>query len=292
MNAVERLLGQGEQVLSLFDDMFIDRLGSGRPVELPDVPPGLIYAVGGRVIDAMPTGQYWASVHWLQAAAEAAWLELKKPKKPPDGQQLVVRTGELFEDYLDKREEMLSSATWRRLMADVVFESPEWGPLAEKVVSLAERVAAAVQQVGQVPGDIEPLDWERRKRTKLRKALDLLHPYSQPPKPATPDSEQKPVGTNPKKRRDRKGVGGRKKKYPMQFVRDVLTARSREEKAFRKSKERLPPKVEWLRIYCRNRGIDTTTMFPSENEVSPEPWDVRANRFWKAAAAQVKRAGN
>lgn len=200
MNAVERLLGQGEQVLSLFDDMFIDRLGSGRPVELPDVPPGLIYAVGGRVIDAMPTGQYWASVHWLQAAAEAAWLELKKPKKPPDGQQLVVRTGELFEDYLDKREEMLSSATWRRLMADVVFESPEWGPLAEKVVSLAERVAAAVQQVGQVPGDIEPLDWERRKRTKLRKALDLLHPYSQPPKPATPGSEKrtgsssKPVG--------------------------------------------------------------------------------------------------
>jgi hypothetical protein len=292
MNAVERLLGQGEQVLSLFDELFIDRLGSGRPVELPDVPPGLTYAVGHMVIDAMPTGQYWASGHWLQAAAEAAWLELKQQKKPPSREQLASRTAELFRDYLAKREQMLSRDTWRRLLADVVFESRAWEPLSANVVRLCEQVAREVRGVEGVPGDIEPLDWERRKRAKLRKALDLLHPYAQPPKPATPGSEQKPVGTKQKKQRDRKGVGGRKKKYPVQFVRDVQAARSREEKACRRAKERLPSKVEWLRLYCRNRGIDTTTMFPSENEASPEPWDVRAKRFWKAAAARVKRAGN
>ncbi|MFM8985058.1 MAG: hypothetical protein ACKONH_03215, partial [Planctomycetia bacterium] len=105
------------------------------------------------------------------------------------------------------------------------------------------------------------------------------------PRPAKADGKQK-------KRRDRKGIGGRKKKYSEQFVREVLAARRREERACRKSKDRLPPKNEWLRLYCRNRDIDTTTKFPSESEATPEPWDVRANRFWKAAAAQVKRAGN
>lgn len=204
MNAVERLLGQGEQVLSLFDEMFIDRLGPGRPVELPDVPPGLIYAVGHMLIDAMPTGRYWVSYHWLQAAAEAAWLELKTPKKNPSKQQLATRTAELFREYLARRERMLAPATWRRLLADVVFESREWSPLAEKVVSLAEQVALAVQQVEKVPGDIEPLEWQRERvdlqtgsilpasRGNLRNALDLLHPYAQPPKPATPGSEKQP----------------------------------------------------------------------------------------------------
>jgi hypothetical protein len=182
MNAVERLLGQGEQVLSLFDEMFIDRIGSGRPVELPDVPPGLIYTVGHMVIDAMPTEQYWSSADWLQAAAEAAWLELKQQKKPASREQLASRTAELFRDYLAKREQILSRDTWRRLLADVVFESRAWEPLSANVVSLCEQVAREVRRVEGVAGDIEPLDWERRKRAKLRKALDLLHPYSQPPK--------------------------------------------------------------------------------------------------------------
>jgi hypothetical protein len=105
------------------------------------------------------------------------------------------------------------------------------------------------------------------------------------PRPAKPDGKQK-------KHRNRKGIGGRKKKYSEQFVRDVLAARRREEKACRKSKDRLPPKNEWLRLYCRNRGIDTATTFPSENEAAPEPWDERANRFWKAVAAREQRAGN
>lgn len=105
------------------------------------------------------------------------------------------------------------------------------------------------------------------------------------PRSAKADGKQK-------KRRDRKGIGGRKKKYPEQFVRGVLAARRREERACRKSKDRLPPKNEWLRLYCRNRDIDTAKMFPSEDEAAPEPWDERANRFWKAVAAREQRAGN
>lgn len=242
MNAVERLLGQGEQVLSLFDEMFIDRLGSGRPVELPEVPQGLIYAVGHMVIDAMPTGRYWSSGLWLQAAAEAAWVELKTPKKNPSKQQLAKRTAELFREYLAKREQMLAPATWRRLLADVVFESREWSPLAEKVVSLAEQVALAVQQVEKVPGDIEPLEWQRERvdlrtgsilpasRGNLRNALDLLHPYAQPPKPATPGSE-KQTGKS-------RGRGGRPPNDEA-LARDLLAGwKAFEPEDGRKTKER------------------------------------------------------
>ncbi len=111
--------------------------------------------------------------------------------------------------------------------------------------------------------------------------------------PPTPEAaERKPPGSGQKKRCHRKGIGGRKKKYSEQFVRDVLAARRREERACRKSKDRLPPKNEWLRLYCRNRDIDTAKMFPSEDEAAPEPWDERANRFWKAVAAREQRAGN
>jgi len=101
-----------------------------------------------------------------------------------------------------------------------------------------------------------------------------------------------PGRSKQQKRRDRKGIGGRKKKYPEQFVRDVLAARRREEKACRKSKDRLLPRNEWLSLYCRNRGIDTAATFPSNDEATPEPWDERANRFWRAVAAREQRAGN
>jgi hypothetical protein len=108
--------------------------------------------------------------------------------------------------------------------------------------------------------------------------------------PSRPD-EKKPAAKQAKKR-NRKGIGGVKRKYPDDFVRDVQAARKREEKACRKSKERLPSKVEWLRLYCRNRGIDTAKMFPSKDEAAPEPWDVRANRFWHAVTARESRDEN
>jgi hypothetical protein len=127
---------------------------------------------------------------------------------------------------------------------------------------------------------------------KFAKALDALAPFIEEPTAPTATSEKMSGGTKQKKHRDRRGVGGRKKKYPEQFVRDVLAARRREEKACRRSKERLAPKAEWLRIYCRNRGIDTAKMFPHKDEAAPEPWDIRANRFWSAVKGRVRRAGN
>ena len=211
MNAVERLLAQGEQLLSLYDEMYRERLGSGRDPALPDVPQGLIYAVGGTAIDAIPSGQYWASVDWLQAAAEAAWLQLKKLKTQPTREQLAARTVDLFREYLAQREQLLSDATWRRLLADVVFESRDWEPLSTKVVALAEQVCEAVKGVGLLDGEMEPHRWRHEevsvkfkplatttspaRRTALRQALDLLHPYAQPPKPAGSSLEKK-TGSN------------------------------------------------------------------------------------------------
>ena len=230
MNAVERLLGQGEEVLSLFDEMFIDRLGSGRPAELPDVPQGLIYAVGHMVIDAMPTGRYWSSGHWLQAAAEAAWVELKKPKKNPSREQLVARTADLFREYLTQREQLLSDATWRRLLADVVFESRGWEPHATRVMSLAENVAEEVRHIEHVSGDIEPLEWERQERTGLRKALDHLHPYAQPPKPTSSTLAKQTDGS--------RGRGGRTQNNEA-LARELLDAwRAYEPEDGRKTKAR------------------------------------------------------
>jgi len=288
VNAVERLLAHGEQVLSLFDEMFIDRMGSGRPADLPDVPPALLYAFGHMVIDTMPTGQYWISGHWLQAALEAAWLEMKKPRKPPSSQQLASRAADLFRGYLANREQILASATWRRLLADVVFESREWSPLAAKVVSLAEQVAAAVRQVEKVPGDIEPLDWERHKRAKLRQALDLLYPYAQPPRPATPGSEKQTSTAKQKKRRDRKGVGGRPERYSLKFIREVVNARERDRKHAAKGAGRLTPFPRWLSDYCTGKGIDIREKFPPKTP--GEVWSDTANRFWKAAKKRLREA--
>ena len=105
MNAVERLLAQGEQLLSLYDEMYRERLGSGRDPTLPDVPQGLMREVGGTATYAIPSGQYWVSGHWLQASAEAAWLELKELKKQPTREQLAARTADLFREYLAQREQ-------------------------------------------------------------------------------------------------------------------------------------------------------------------------------------------
>jgi hypothetical protein len=304
MNAVERLLGQGEQVLSLFDEMYRERIGASREESLPDVPVDLIYAVGHIVIDAMPPGRYWSSGFWLQAAAEAAWLEMKKPGKNPTKQQIASRTADLYRDYLAKREQILAPETWRRMLADVVFESREWSPLSEKVVSLAEQVAAAVQRVERLSCDIEPMEWSKERvdlrsgsflpahRADLRDALDLLHPYAQPPKPATLNSEKKTRGSRGRGGRNRKGIGGRPKVYPATLVRKVVAAREKYEKTQKRLKRRILPRSQWLFDYCGEEDIDTRSTFPSKDPKQPEAWDVRAERFWRAANKRLRESGN
>lgn len=196
-----------------------------------------------------------------------------------------------------------TDSEWKAGLRAAVREAVRWGSLFAVVEARITDLGAATEMLCQFAAadyycDPTPGEWnesDQRYATEYKKfaeAIDALAPFiEEPPAASAPISGQK-TGDKQKKRRDRKGIGGRKKKYPDQFVRDVLAARKREERACRKSKDRLQPKNEWLRLYCRNRDIDTATMFPSEDETAPEPWDERANRFWKAVAAREQRAGN
>jgi hypothetical protein len=207
MNAVERLLAHGEQLLAMYDEMYRERIGDTRDPTLPAVPQESIYEIGKAAISAVPRGSsYWASPHWLQAAAEAAWLEAKAANVEPSSKQVIARTTEIFLERLSQREQLLSDATWRQLLADVVFESRAWEPLSAKVVALAEQVWQAAKEVSLLSESIEPKWWRHdrlavflkppssettpAKRTRLRQALDLLHPYAQPPAACSTSEEQ------------------------------------------------------------------------------------------------------
>ena len=247
MNAVERLLAQGEQLLALYDEMYRERIGDARDPTLPAVPQESILTIDRGAISAVPRGSsYWASPDWLQAAAEAAWLEAKAANVEPSSKQVITRTTEIFLERLSQREQLLSDATWRQLLADVVLESRAWEPLSAKVVALAEQVWQAVKEVSLLSESIEPKWWRHdrfavflkplssettpAKRTALRQALDLLHPYAQPPKPAGSTLEKKTGGS--------RGRGGR----PLNdeaLARDLLDGwRAYEPEEGRKTKDR------------------------------------------------------
>jgi hypothetical protein len=305
MNAVERLLAQGEQLLALYDEMYRERIGDARDPTLPAVPKESILTIGRGAISAVPRGSsYWVSPHWLQAAAEAAWLEAKAANVEPSSKQVIARTTEIFLERLSQREQLLSDATWRQLIADVVLESRAWEPLSAKVVALAEQVWQAVKEVSLLSESIEPKWWRHdrfavflkplssettpAKRARLRQDLDLLHPYAQPPKHAASTSEKQTSTAKQKKRRDRKGIGGRPEKFTMKFIREVFTARERDKKQAAKARMPLPGKAEWLSDYCTAKDIDLRKQFPPA--IPGEEWRVRANRFWKAATKRLREA--
>lgn len=102
------------------------------------------------------------------------------------------------------------------------------------------------------------------------------------PRPAAADGKQK-------KRRDRKGIGGPKFKYPDELVHEVVAARERDEKHAAKARQRLPAWAPWLWDYCQSR-INIAEMFPPA--FKGEPWQPRAERFKKAAKARLSRSGN
>jgi len=163
----------------------------------------------------------------------------------------------------------------------------------------------AVKEVGLLSESIEPKWWRHdrfavflkplssettpARRTALRQALDLLHPYAQPPKPAGSTLEKQTAITKQKKRRDRKRGGGRPEKYPEKLCRDVFTARERDEKHAAKAKQRFPAWAPWLWDYCQSK-INIAEMFPPA--FKGEPWQKRAERFRKAAKKRLKDTGN
>lgn len=275
MNAVERLLAHGERVLTLYDEMYRERLGSGRDPDLPDVPQGLMFSVGGRAIDEFSKHaqkrRVWASGHWLQAAVETAWLEARKPGRrgamewlPRNGsgsdaaEAMAARAAAIFLGHLGEREQMLCRESRQRLLADVVEESRKWDPFPEKVVGLAEDVVEQIRRVGRLSDNIEPLDWQRRGRTRLRDALDLLHPYHRPP--ATAATPEKQTGCSSSRRPP---AGGRPRKKSYDSLRQAIIADRNKEKR----KKNPEPLKTWLTRWATEHDMkraDALKMYNAE----------------------------
>jgi hypothetical protein len=104
----------------------------------------------------------------------------------------------------------------------------------------------------------------------------------------------KPGGTKPRKRRGGKGPGGRPQEYPLKFIKEVFTAREKEERLASAARRRLPKKSTWLFDYCNVHGINHDEMFPKADKKTGERlhWDQRSNRFWKAGAKRLREPGN
>jgi len=202
------------------------------------------------------------TVNGLDAIAD--WVGLHRSQQ--FAADLREHVGELFE-----RSEALDAAVSAAFTVERTSTEAVWSRNRRVPQSKRDTIEDGIQEVASLAGHLA---------VRLQRIAAMAMP-----RPAKADGKQK-------QRRDRKGIGGKPKKYPEQFVREVWAARHRDEKAFRRAKERLPPKNEWLRLYCRHRDIDTAKMFPSKDGATPEPWDERASRFWKAVAARMKRAGN
>jgi hypothetical protein len=197
MNAVERLLAHGEQLLALYDEMYRERIGDARDPTLPAVPQESIYEIGKAAISAVPRGSYWASHHWLQAAAEAAWLEAKAANVEPHSEKVIARTTELFRDRLALRQHLLDRNVWQQMVADVVQDCRAWDFLAKEVVRLSQEIADSAIFVEEEMTELRnEYSWNNM-RGSLHRNLGLLRRYHKPPAQAATSDKQtndKPVG--------------------------------------------------------------------------------------------------
>jgi hypothetical protein len=166
MNAVERLLAHGEQVVLLFDEMLdsradpdpvqadciVRRLQDWHPLytpfadislELSAAPPRYRSVLNEQRLRLM---ELWWSETALDAAARkaitaAATEELGSGK----ARDLSPFALNIYCRMLECREQLLSPARLQNLAADVVAESPLWGLLGERAAALSEQVVASLQ---------------------------------------------------------------------------------------------------------------------------------------------------
>jgi hypothetical protein len=127
------------------------------------------------------------------------------------------------------------------------------------------------------------LQWQR--------AYDALGRFIElPPAASGTTSTAKTKPAKRTKKRSRKGIGGKPAKYSLAFIREVVDARERDEKQAAKTKQPLPPFSRWFSEYCSDHEIRIESEFPPA--FKGEPWQARANRFWRAAKARLRRSGN
>jgi hypothetical protein len=327
MNAVERLLAHADRTVALFDEMLgpcresIDPHGesmlwraiapytSGGPFapnEAADGPPSLRGTLSPERLALM---ERWASDDAASAsvarAVKAGGLEGKRHGDGADLSPLALR---VYCDHLAEREELLDEKALRAMVADVVAASLDWGPHASEVVNLSKTLIASLSRLlhrdpvpghdssGRMVGHFHggPVrtrkEWESEKRHRMQPAIEALRIYARPPASAA-TSEQKTVSKQPKHRK-RPGSGGRPAKFPIKFIREVVTARERDQKHAAKARRPLLPFPQWLSEYFTNVKKLPLSTLPHKDPKKPEEWSIRANRFWKSAKTRLSRAGD
>ena len=191
MNAVERLLAHGEQILNFYDEMNVERSGPNRDTfSLGDVPEESISSITDWLYRE-EFGRYpWKSWNWLRGAVEEAWMmgSWNSEGRAPAGTE--TRAAEIFRQMLAHREKLLHSHVLRRLLSDVVSSSQEWNPISAKVIDLAERVVEEAKEVWGQSDSTSPWQWQALQRDGLRFSLDRLHPYARPPAPVVEAAEK------------------------------------------------------------------------------------------------------
>lgn len=302
MNAVERLLAHGEQVVSLFDEMLDSRadpdplqaecilrrlrewhqLGTRfaeYSVELSAAPPRYRRVLTEHRLRLM---ELWSSDQALDAAARQA-IVTAAAEEPFSGnaRDLSPMALDLYCRMLERREDLLSPARLQNLAADVVAESPLWGILAERVATLSER---AVAVLGILSSE-NPRAYKRRKdpafprsqfnieviiggaisnrREWLRQRAENVMPALDSLRPYA----KPPAAATPKKQtRSNSGrrppAGGRPRKYSDSLRQAIIADRKREQR-----KKNPQPLKTWLTSWATKHNMkraDALKMYNAE----------------------------
>lgn len=277
MNAVERLLAQGELLLILFDQMYQE----------PDKKVWDLAILFDPSVDAPPPtlpGEPWVCGDWWRTAVQIALRE-------DDFLFNAERASALLRDRLSQRRQLLDRSRWQHLVAGVVRDCRAWDFLAKKVVKLAQEIADSVIFIEEEMTEYRGrYSWETV-RYSLHRNLGLLRRYAQPPEPVAAISERGTSTAKQAKRSSRKGVGGRPEKFTLKFIREVVKARERYLQDAARLKHPVLRLPEWLSDYFSEKSLPLSSL-PSRDPKKPEEWSIRANRFWKAAKQRLSRVGN
>jgi hypothetical protein len=237
----------------------------------------------------------------------------RHPDPPPPGEfDLPLYIEWLPEPFKSKGR---GHSEARKALREAVKEAVQWGSLFPVVEVRIKALDAAADMLLQYAGaeryenppaedfEVDPehgtTHWppsrEQADRDYIARheefaeALDALAPFiEEPPADAGSSPKQKTSAAKQATKRSRKGIGGRPEKFTMKFIREVVTARERDEKQAAKMRRPLPPIPGWLREYCDEHAINIREMFPPRS--AGEEWSIRANRFWKAAKKRLREA--
>jgi hypothetical protein len=256
---------------------------------LLDLPPTKGTAIESRLLAGKVLPRDFARL--LREAAQKGKVP-GRPDASEDG----------FGLFDHKRKRMLSQAPGSRdldrLHAAALVEAEDAGRLFDLIErslsALSDTTASMLTMAADSWGSRYSLVKRDYAKHLLRwqRAYDALGRFISAPPAAAGSSPKAKAKQSKKKQRSRKGIGGPKKKYSDELIREILSARDEYAMVCSRLKKPVAPFAQWLFDYCGERKprIDTHTTFPSR--YPKEPFDERANRFLKAARARLNRGGN